>query len=77
MGFGSENDDAAGEHPANNDIIVLFVIGGISYKEVGQVQAILQEYQLLSSNRIVLMSNNTICGEELLQSVFEVNNLQE
>ncbi len=77
MGFGSENDDAPGEHPGNNDIIVLFVIGGISYKEVGQVQAILQEYQLLSSNRIVLMSNNTICGEELLQSVFEVNNLQE
>lgn len=74
LGFGgSENEEVTGEHPGSNDVIVLFVIGGISYKEVGQVQAVLQEYQFLSSNRIILMSNNTICAEEVLQSVFEVN----
>jgi ribosomal protein L6P/L9E len=70
LGFGTEDEDARVEHPGNQEVIVLFVIGGISYKEVGQVQAVLQEYTQISGNKIILMSNNIIGNEELLQLIF-------
>jgi hypothetical protein len=71
LGFGTENEDSRMvEHPGNNDTLVVFIVGGISFKEVGQVQSLLQEYQNITGTKVILMSNNVVSSEELLQLVF-------
>jgi hypothetical protein len=48
---------------------VIFVLGGISYKELSQVQSLFQQYHT-NGVQIILMSNNTICAEDLVEMIF-------
>lgn len=70
LGFGGDQDESSAEHPAMNDVIIIFVLGGISPKEVGQVQTILKEQPSSANSRIILLSNHLVSAEEVLQSIF-------
>lgn len=62
-------------HPGSYKTIVIFVVGGITYKEVAQVRAMLEKYQSSDQGdeswRIILLSNKTICSEEIISSLFQ------
>lgn len=58
-------------HPGAQRVLVLFVLGGITYKELAQVRAVLDKYSdERSDQRIVLLSTRTISSEEILACLF-------
>ncbi len=61
-------------HPGAHKTIVIFVLGGITYKEVAQVRSMLDKYhsqeQREDNWRIVLLSNRTISSEEVISTLF-------
>ena len=63
----------ADPHPSDNNIIVIFVIGGISFKEVGQIKSLLDDYNNSNgkyanhgSFQIILGSNMNFVPEDIL-----------
>lgn len=84
LGFGGSavTNAAASPHPGDQSTLVIFVIGGISYKEVGQVQALLdlhrQQQQQRSgkggavggSGKIILLSTKTINPENIFHLTY-------
>jgi hypothetical protein len=66
-------------HPGAHRTVVLFVLGGITYKEVAQLRAVLeQQLQLDRSSgeaaavpwRVIVWTNRTISSEEVLATLF-------
>lgn len=55
-------------HPAEQPVLVVFVLGGISYKEVGQVQHLLSANKALPNTKIVLLSTRMVNAENILHS---------
>lgn len=79
FGFGSQVASVASTpHPSEQPVLVIFVLGGISYKEVGQVQQQLLQSnagsssglggQPLSNTRIILLSTRMLNAENVLYS---------
>lgn len=56
-------------HPAEQPVLVLFVLGGISYKEVGQVQRLLQNSGVPDS-RLILLGTRMLGAENVVYQVF-------
>jgi hypothetical protein len=60
--------------------MVLFVIGGISYKEQGQVQGVLEQWRreqklmadtdVVAPKRIILLSTHVLNPENVLHMIF-------
>jgi hypothetical protein len=70
-GSGGDHDDDA-HHPGQQDHIVIFVVGGISYKEAHQVQKVLLEHQRTTTGiHVTLMSTTTISSEEIIPILFQ------
>lgn len=70
FGFGSQVASVATTpHPADQPILVLFVLGGISYKEVGQVQQMLSKYAV-PNTRVIILSTRLVSAENILYSFF-------
>ena len=55
--------------PYEQPVLVLFVLGGISFKEVGQVQQLLAQHAVPDA-RIVILSTRLISAENVLHSLF-------
>lgn len=77
LGFGGTVASAAASpHPGDQSILVVFVVGGISYKEVGQVQAVLDLHNKTHSSggsgRIVLMSTKTVNPENIFHLTYNI-----
>jgi hypothetical protein len=56
-------------HPAEQPVLVLFVLGGVSYKEVAQVQRLLQ-HSGVADSRVILLSTRILGAENVLYQVF-------
>jgi hypothetical protein len=56
-------------HPAEQPVLVLFVLGGVSYKEVGQVQRLLQNSGLADS-RVILLGTRILGAENVVYQLF-------
>lgn len=77
LGFSSaaarKNSDP---HPSDNHVIVIFVVGGISFKEIGQIKSLLSCYnEKLERNschiayRVLLGSNMNFVPEDILSRI--------
>ncbi len=64
---GSSRDSR--EHPANQEIVVLAIIGGVSWKEVAQIQSIIADNPSCNK-KIVVLSNSIINAEDMLRMMF-------
>ena len=71
FGFGSQVASSAVTTPQPSDqpVLVLFVLGGISYKEVGQVQQLLSE-RAVPNTKIAVLSTRIVNAENVLYSFF-------
>lgn len=58
--FGFSQPLASGPHPADSNIVVIFVIGGISLKEVSQIQQVLDEYDKNLNLQVLIGSTGTL-----------------
>lgn len=62
-------------HPGDNNIIVIFVIGGLSYKEVGQIRSVVDNHLNNQSTkdpqklRIIIGSNKLFVPEDILLQI--------
>lgn len=45
-------------HPGDQNVIVIFVVGGISFEEVGQIRRILDESSLRDQDMKILIGSN-------------------
>jgi hypothetical protein len=61
---------ASTPHPAEQPVLVLFVLGGVSYKEVAQVQRLLQLSGGVADSRIILLGTRILGAENVLYQVF-------
>jgi hypothetical protein len=62
-------------HPADDsNILILFVVGGISFKEVRQIEIVLKKYLLVNNmkktKKIILISNKLINIEDIVYMTF-------
>lgn len=70
FGFGSQVAAAVSTpHPAERPVLVLFVLGGVSYKEVGQVQQLLR-CKAVPDARIIILSTSMLGAETVLFQMF-------
>ena len=71
FGFGGQVASSVNTpHPAEQPVLVIFVLGGISYREAGQVQQVLRSNAMISNARIVLLSTRIVGAENILYQVF-------
>lgn len=69
FGFSSQVGSAVSTpHPSEQPVLVIFVLGGISYKEVGEVQQLLSAQNVQSNTRIILLSTRMLNAENVLHS---------
>ena len=56
----------------NNDVIVFFVVGGLSYVEVGHVHALLKDREKMGgrSKRVILLSTNMVAADDMYRQLF-------
>ena len=59
--------------PADQPILVLFVIGGLTFKEVGQVRKVIGQAGNVASSKVILMTTAMTNNENLLYKIFETN----
>ena len=73
FGFGGQTSPTFNlpPHPGKERIMVLAVVGGVSYREIAQVQQNISYLQQQDPQmKIILVSNNIINAEDILMSVF-------
>ena len=72
FGFGSQVASVVTTPtPAEQPVLVIFVLGGISYKEVGQVQQQLKDI-VVPNTKIVLLSTRTVNAENVFHAFYSV-----
>ena len=56
----------------DNDVIVFFVVGGLSYVEVGHVYALLKDREKMGgrSKRVILLSTNMVAADDMYRQLF-------
>jgi len=70
FGFGSQVASVATTpHPSDQPTLVLFILGGISFKEVGQVQQALTKHAV-PNTRVIILSTRLVSAENVLYSFF-------
>ncbi len=78
MGFGGPAvaSSSSGPQPGDHDTLVIFVVGGVSYKEVGQVRAALERHHKDTggkiSGRVILMSTKTLNPENVFHLMYNI-----
>ncbi len=75
LGFGGPAaSSATGPHPGDQDILVICVVGGVSYKEVGQVQSAINKHYKETNGKqagqIILLSTKTITPEHVFHMMY-------
>ena len=61
--------------PAEQPVLVLFVLGGITYKEIGQVRTVLQlaaASNNTKNSRVVLIATDIVNNETIIHDVFAI-----
>ena len=63
-------------HPSNADIVVMYIVGGLSYKEIYEVNQVIKRHYMRYSTtavtgvlHIVLISERMVSPTELLKDV--------
>lgn len=71
FGFGSQVTSSAvsAPHPAEQPVLALFVLGGVSYREIAEIQRTLSA-QVLPNTRIVILSTRMVGTENICYSFF-------
>ena len=70
FGFGMQVASVATTpHLSEMPILVIFVVGGIAYNEVGQVQQLLSALGV-ANTRIILLSTRTLNAENVIHAVY-------
>jgi hypothetical protein len=58
-------------HPAERPVLVVFVLGGISYREAGQVQQLLKSQRKGTGDmRVILLSTRIVGAENIVFQAF-------
>lgn len=70
FGFGGQVVPAVtSPHPSELPVLVIFVLGGMSFREAGQVQQAMRKIEC-NNTRIILLSTRTLGVENVLYQIF-------
>ena len=75
LGFSTPVSEPTKPDPSKHSTIVIFVYGGVSYKEIGQIYDAVEAHDRQKSNikgkrKIVVMSNKIVNNEDMFLSLF-------
>ena len=71
FGFGSQvaSSVVTSPQPSDQPVLVLFVLGGISYKEIGQVQQLLSQ-RAVPKTKIIVLCTRIVNAENVMYTFF-------
>ena len=70
FGFGSvANNIITSPHPSDNNTIVIMMIGGITFKEIYEVQKVISTYRQNDVANIIIISTNILSPDDLLCNI--------
>jgi hypothetical protein len=79
LGFGQKIKAVTeAPHPGTMKVVVIVVVGGISYKEITQVRQVIEEFSQQGKNelsiqnlqRVILVSTTFISNEDVVLNIF-------